>query len=44
MTPLCPLDDRNTENLMVIRNAPDIVKGFLEDYQALRRDSLRKEK
>ena len=33
-------DDRNTENLLVIRNAPDVMKAFVTDYQTLRADSL----
>ena len=33
-------DDRNTENLLVIRNAPQVIKAFLEDYQTLRADSV----
>jgi phosphatidylserine/phosphatidylglycerophosphate/cardiolipin synthase-like enzyme len=33
-------DDRNTENLLVIRNAPQTVKGFLDDFQMLWADSL----
>lgn len=37
-------DARNTENLLVIRNAPEIVKAFLDDYQTLNADSLRKNK
>lgn len=33
-------DDRNTENLLVIRNAPGVVRGFADDYRALRAGSL----
>jgi phosphatidylserine/phosphatidylglycerophosphate/cardiolipin synthase-like enzyme len=33
-------DERNSENLLVIRNAPQVVKAFLDDYQKLRADSV----
>ncbi len=29
-------DNRNTENLLVIRNAPELVRSFLKDYEILR--------
>ncbi|CAN5606759.1 hypothetical protein BH09PLA1_BH09PLA1_15700 [soil metagenome] len=35
-------DARNTENLMVVRNAPQLVEAFLENYRALHADTLRK--
>jgi len=35
-------DERNSENLLVIRNSPEVVKAFLDDYQTLRADSVAK--
>jgi phosphatidylserine/phosphatidylglycerophosphate/cardiolipin synthase-like enzyme len=32
-------DERNSENLLVIRNAPNVVKAFLYDFQILNEDS-----
>jgi phosphatidylserine/phosphatidylglycerophosphate/cardiolipin synthase-like enzyme len=33
-------DERNSESLLVIRNAPNVVKAFSDDYKAVRADSL----
>jgi phosphatidylserine/phosphatidylglycerophosphate/cardiolipin synthase-like enzyme len=35
-------DERNSENLLIIRNAPNVVKGFSADFQILLEDSVRK--
>ena len=37
-------DKRNAENLLVIRNAPQVVKAFTDDYKILRRGSPYKDK
>jgi len=33
-------DEQNSENLLVIRNPPNVAKAFADDYQALLQDSL----
>ena len=37
-------DNRNTENMLIIRNAPDVVAEFIADHQTIMKDTLRKVK